>query len=678
MELIYLYIRKYKDIFENEEFNFSSNFIATMKDNKLKIEENNDSVKNYYGDNVNNVVMFLGKNGAGKTTLLDILGMNRDDRRSDTYNRLLEREKLETSYFILYHLNGEYFGLEFIDNTFLYGENKILNIDMQNKNVDGALYKLPMGNIFKFENEKFIYCGHIMQQWLKAQNIEKKLEYVYITTEYNNRISNRNNLCDEDYTFNRRYYLEECNYEYLYKYFIKLNMQQRNNMVTIENAIKVPEHMLDPDKSRGDFLYSKKRKLDKLLGLKRDIEMEGKEIIDNKKREKDMRSNKAIFLETFCAQAIEYYFLEQFVRWIEYSGKKIDANVISNGLKEKKELEENEKRIVLDGRFKITDFQTEYFYLLFIIENSKSRDGKIDLKTILEYTLKRVEIAANSLITISDRQAVIEIVKLLEKLPETYFIDKRKIRIECESEKEDNKIIELFKRYDYYYKIRNSEQGSNCIFDIMKIKFPQMAEGEQILLNIISRTMSAIYTLKSDDSLVLLIDEPDRALHPELARNFLAKLLDNINTCKDRRIQIILSSHSPFIVTDILPESVYSIDMVDNRRKIINNKDTYATNIYYLLMDSFMLKNTFGEYSYQQLKCIIKDLSKKDNITEEKLKWIEKIINRVGEKTVKRKLEELYQKKVNNRCNDDLINMLKHEKNEQKLLAIRNILEKND
>ena len=87
MELIYLYIRKYEEVFENEEFNFSSNYMATIKDNWLSVEKNVNSIKNYYGKNVNNVVMFLGKNGIGKSTLLDILGMNRDDRIADTYHR---------------------------------------------------------------------------------------------------------------------------------------------------------------------------------------------------------------------------------------------------------------------------------------------------------------------------------------------------------------------------------------------------------------------------------------------------------------------------------------------------------------------------------------------------------------------------------------------------------------
>ena len=41
----------------------------------MKIEENIDSIINYYGDNVSSVTLFLGENGMGKTTLLDILGM---------------------------------------------------------------------------------------------------------------------------------------------------------------------------------------------------------------------------------------------------------------------------------------------------------------------------------------------------------------------------------------------------------------------------------------------------------------------------------------------------------------------------------------------------------------------------------------------------------------------------
>ena len=40
-----------------------------------------------FGINENEKIGVIGINGMGKSTLLDILGMNRDDRSSDTYYR---------------------------------------------------------------------------------------------------------------------------------------------------------------------------------------------------------------------------------------------------------------------------------------------------------------------------------------------------------------------------------------------------------------------------------------------------------------------------------------------------------------------------------------------------------------------------------------------------------------
>ena len=71
MELIYLYIRKYENLFEDVGFNFSSNYVAEFKDNYLFLEKNKNAIKGYYGNNVNNVVMFLGQNGVGKSTLIN-------------------------------------------------------------------------------------------------------------------------------------------------------------------------------------------------------------------------------------------------------------------------------------------------------------------------------------------------------------------------------------------------------------------------------------------------------------------------------------------------------------------------------------------------------------------------------------------------------------------------------
>ena len=685
MELIYLYIKQCENVFENVEFNFSSNYIATMKNNELLVKENQNTVKNYYGNNVNSVSMFLGKNGMGKSTLLDILGMNREDRSNETYIRRKGGYEVKSSYFILYHLYDDYFAFEFVDESFLEGKDKISNIDMENEIVQSALYKVPMGNIFELEGGVFKYRGNIITQWLENHDCKKKIEYAYITSDkYNNRISNRHREYSDEYTFERRYYIEGNNYEHLYKYFIYLkeinnDMLQEKNIV-IENCIKIEDHIFDKEKEKGDYLQERKKELDKLFNLKSRIEIQMERKILKKEPQKDLRSVKEQFLHTFYAQAIEFYFLEQLVGWSEVDGLAIDVGTAIPSLEDiKNEINDLDNKLrdeVIHGLSKTINFQYEYALLRYIIENNRNANGDIDLKSVLIYTLNRVEIADNSNVNIFDLNAMLKIIPLLEELPECYFESKKKIKIRCDVNKPDKKIIELLKIYDYCYNIRNHENGSNCIYQLLNIELPKMSEGQRVFLDIVSKSVSAIYTVQEGDSLVLLIDEPDRALHPELARQFLNTLLENINKCKDRNIQIIISSHSPFIVTDILPENVYAIDMENGHRKIVNNKDTYATNIYYLLMDSFMLENTFGEYSYRQLKKIMKLLNEPNKIGLEQMKWIGKIIDRIGEKTVKKMLMDLY--KEHDDLKTKLIEKISSETNQSKLIKIKELLESND
>lgn len=672
MELIYLYIRKHEEIFENVEFNFSSNYVATMKGNQLIVEKNEKSIKNYYGDNVNNVVMFLGKNGMGKSTLLDILGMNRHDRIEDMHYRKTTERYSKNSYFLLYHLYENYFAFEFVDDIFLRGENKISNIEIREGDSSDPVYKLPMGDIFILEGEIFKYSDNIILQWLNKNDIKRKLEYAYITADkYNYRVSNKYREFYEDYLFERKYYSEGRSYEHLYKYLNYLkdinNELLQDKKIIIENNIKVDNHLMDLDKNRGEYLYEKKKELDTLLHVKDDIRIKLFKKLDNEKEKTDSRSPKEMFIDTFCAEAIEFYFLEQFVGWSENEKKTIDLEKPDISLGDIKFLDESAP---------LMDFNAEYAHLKYKIEKNKDSNGNVNLKSVLKYVLSRVETAASGTIDILDKKAVMEMLELLEKLPAEYFMGKKSICVNCETGEIDEKIVEFFKKYDFYYKVRNNETGSNCIYQILNIKLPKMSEGQRVFLDMIAKTISAIYEIEPGDSLVLLIDEPDRALHPEMARNFLAVLLENVNECKDRNIQIILSSHSPFIVTDILPEGVYSIGIENGKRKIINNENTYATNIYYLLMDSFMLENTFGEYSYRQITNIIQMLNSTEKMDKEKLKWIKNVIDRIGEPTVRRKMIKLYEKKDTKKSY--LIDRLLEEMDERKIEKIKEILEKND
>ena len=59
-------------------------------------------------------------------------------------------------------------------------------------------------------------------------------------------------------------------------------------------------------------------------------------------------------------------------------------------------------------------------------------------------------------------------------------------------------------------------------------------------------------------------------------------------------------------------------------------------------MNSFMMDNTFGEYSYRKIEDIIKELKGSNLIEKERLCNIKHIIDSINEEVVKRHLLDIY------------------------------------
>ncbi len=71
MELVYLWVEKYKNI-EKQGFNFSPRFDCKYDGETLTIDETEDFIDGFFGENIN-VTTIVGKNGSGKSSLLEVL-----------------------------------------------------------------------------------------------------------------------------------------------------------------------------------------------------------------------------------------------------------------------------------------------------------------------------------------------------------------------------------------------------------------------------------------------------------------------------------------------------------------------------------------------------------------------------------------------------------------------------
>lgn len=651
MELVYLYVRKYDELFSEQEFNFSQNYHVTLKNNELFLEETKNIFGDYYGDNVTNVTMFFGKNGSGKTTLLDILGLSRNDRMDDTYSRNIGDERSENySYFIMYHLVDNYFSFEFVGKSFLEGLDKIINLDLGSEDPKDIIYKKVMGTIFYLNDNKFEYRDNVLQQQLSCYKINEKNIYAYITPGYRD-IRLRTDLINEDtYMFSRNYFFNLNHYEYLYKYLVEIMKNTKDAFLESKLTIRC----------------NARAEIDSNLGREYKKELE-----EALKMHENLKSDKKKFIFNFCKKIIIFYFIEQFYGWINSYNNSL-SNYVNKQVGAIEQVKESP--IV---------FEEEFNKLMSRIKETHAKRTN-SLKKILDYIMKCIEkIARKEYVEFYDRKLSIELIDILESIPSKYFKEE-KIVVDLTKDVDEN-ILKLLGCYDRYYDYANRERKYNCIERIMDLSFPKMSEGYEAFLDIIAKSCDAYNRISKNDNLILILDEPDRALHPELARNFLFKLLESLNNYEHKgTIQIVMSSHSPFIVTDILPDNVYLLDRQDNlQTKVEKVKNTFATNIYYLLMNSFMMDNTFGEYSYRKIEDVIKELKGSNLIEKERLCNIKHIIDSINEEVVKRHLLDIYDEHcfkhdIKKSDKDTLINKIRNLEDDEKLKQVMRILEEND
>lgn len=113
----------------------------------------------------------------------------------------------------------------------------------------------------------------------------------------------------------------------------------------------------------------------------------------------------------------------------------------------------------------------------------------------------------------------------------------------------------------------------------------------------------------------LVFDEAELYYHPDYQRQFVKKLIDYIYRCHldnniIKSINIIIATHSPFVLTDILTQNTLYLD--NGKPKAVYNQ-TFGANYYDMLHDSFFFKDTaLGGVATQRIKEWLKGKNEND------------------------------------------------------------------
>lgn len=202
------------------------------------------------------------------------------------------------------------------------------------------------------------------------------------------------------------------------------------------------------------------------------------------------------------------------------------------------------------------------------------------------------------------------------------------------------------------------QNGSYDKSDI--VPFEGLSSGERQIAYTISNVMYHLVNInsvwmdfntehkkhKSDyrySNVNILFDELELYFHPELQRMFITYLLTALNSVELKYVKglnIMMVTHSPFVISDLPKENVLFLG--NSMNMLVDN--TFAANISELLNNHFFLGQSIGELAVRKLKSIInvfKNVSDASKRKEEYMmngKQYHYIQSIIGDKYLKRQI----------------------------------------
>jgi predicted ATP-binding protein involved in virulence len=542
MELVYLWVEDYKNI-KNQGFNFSPKFKCEFDGKKLTITENEDYIS-IFPENIN-ITAIVGENGSGKSSVLEALSLLQ-------HNHYLDIQKSKNKIFIVFKIETDFYIMSTKDNGYAYKkefkecENKyFIQVDLNNATgiLSGQKYYLSY----------FSNCLTDMTKQKRFEPFKDKREggikYFYngiqpsdLNKQQFTPFKNKNDVYDY---FNVKFAdLLKDNHSFF-------NFLDKN---LIFDSYKFEIHLSDLG------VYFSNEKLYKNL-----ITLDGNYLfpdINQKNSKSYFYKFMALYIIKESIDIIVRKTNEQYKSQgatIEYINKAITdfINIVKKSF--------NENCSKKDYYETVLKFCSKYIdEELFSSENIK--------KLLNDYTYVDNNIWKS------------ENFNIIKKSINHYLDDKILTKLE-----KDN----IF-RVDFFKE--NKEEYN----------FLSLSSGEQEYLKILTNFS---YTMKhyiEGQNNIILFDEIELSMHP----NWQKKLINNLDIIlksfkkKNTYTNIIITSHSPFILSDIPKENVIFL-----KNGKMENPDikTFGANIHTLLANGFFMSDgLMGEFAKSKINEIKK------------------------------------------------------------------------
>ena len=615
MILIYAYIRKFKNYVE-QEIIFDHTYKVSFQDGKLAIGYcGEDVVKAALraGQKPDNVHLVVGKTGSGKTNLLQLIGMKYDVR----HHRKWVGE--DDSYFLLYKVSDTEFFMELCDveiEQFPVGAR--YQDETMPERIRANAERTRSLRTVRFGVKKSPVPGEMVTQFERITEYgykesltkEKARDMAFVINCYDKHAfikppypeEKENGLDSRDswlgrlvYPYDRTSLWRVC--DYIREYLIRMepgDAKRQTSLVLSARNFSDQYPIQLPSGLETEYWTFAGWKRDELMA---EYDEEARARLAKRKKRRDL-SNKQMFIHDLWTDYAIYL-----RKWVErihsYQEEIPKENLDSTGMFDVyqefidyyagKEYKDGIDPTILPDGMQMSIVKRCIWLAQYI-----DRAGGGDPHGLLWQIMDDLK----------------DIGKYLDRLDDRYFtIDTCTIPVMDMEKKRYKQLFEnMFDCMEQYI----PDDAGIFTRELLPYSFTHLSTGEYQYAKVLGGLEEYLNISFSNGSrkymdTIILLDEPEAYMHPELARQFVRKLYEIMRQYHDERtIQVIIGTHSPFMVSDVLASDITRLD-IDRQsgNAVVNNgsqKAYFGANIHTILADGFFLDYSIGEFSRQYLQ----------------------------------------------------------------------------